>query len=322
MNEIRVSVSITTYNHEKYIQDCLQSVIDQECNFNFEIVVAEDCSTDETRKIVNRFSEEYPNIIKLIYQKQNVGLYKNTLDVLNACSSKYIATLDGDDCMLPGRLQKEFDFLECNQDVAMVFHNMQIIGENINENTFNNSLHEKGSVINLEDFVNGGLAHWGCSSKMYRRNCLPAEGISCNLKCIEDQHFHLQIARNGKIAYIPEVLGLYRKHKSGLSQLNKKNIECAVADLVFTYSDALRFGVTRKTVDKRLSFIFYDAACQYLMLKDYIKFKHYITKSYENLIFFNTKHRIFFILKDFPRALFLLKTLNNYVYSIRGKQII
>ena len=117
-------------------------------------------------------------------------------------------------------------------------------------------------------------------------------------------------------------MGQYRKHKSGLSQLNKKNIECAVADLLFTYSDALRFGITRKTVNKRLSFIFYDAACQYLMLKDYIKFKQYIIKSYENFIFFNTKHRICFMLKELPRILFFLKTLNNYVYKIRGKQII
>ena len=163
----QVSVSITTYNHEEYIEQCLESVVNQECNFDFEVIVGEDCSTDSTRKIIDLFVQKYPNIVKPVYQKQNVGIYQNTSDVLTACSGKYIASLDGDDCMLPRRLQKEFDFLEKHNEVAIVFHNMQLVGKGIKEYSYNNSLGEKGCIIDLENFVSLGLAHWSCSSKMY-----------------------------------------------------------------------------------------------------------------------------------------------------------
>lgn len=322
MNKLQVSVSITTYNHENYIHDCLQSVIDQKCDFNFEVVVAEDCSTDNTRAIIAKFFDEHPNIIRPIYQKTNVGIIRNTSDVLEACSGVYIATLDGDDCMLPGRLQKQVDFLEQNPDVAIVFHNMQMIGEKINKSAFNNSLDEKGCIITMEQFVAKGLAHWGCSSKMYRRAYLPPEGISSHLEYIEDQYFHLQIARYGKVAYMPAVLGQYRKHDAGLSQLNKTNIEGAVSDLVYTYTGALRFGINHESVARRLAFVYYDAAGQYLTQKQYKDFRHAIEKSFENSVYFNLKHKIMFLLRRFPRLLCLLKVVTNHIYRIRGKQII
>ena len=318
--ELKVSVSITTYNHEKYIRQCLESVIIQECNFDFEIIVGEDCSTDKTKKIIEEFAQKYPNIIKPIYQKQNVGIYRNTSDVLNACSGKYIASLDGDDCMLQGRLQKEFDFLELNKDVAIVFHNMKFIGENINKSLFNNSLDEKGCIIDLEDFVNIGLAHWSCSSKMYRKEYLPKEGLLKDLKCVEDQHFHLQIARYGKVAYSPEVLGLYRKHNAGLSQLNKDNIECSINDLVLTYNYACKFGIAKNIVNKKISFVYYDGACQYLMKKDYKMFIYYIEKSVSNNSYCNKKHQICFNLKKFPRFLYCLKIINELLHVIQGNK--
>ena len=76
-NEIKVSVCVLTYNQEKYIRQCLQSIVDQKTDFKFDLIVSDDCSTDSTRAIVQEFEERYPNIVKPILHKKNIGAYKN-----------------------------------------------------------------------------------------------------------------------------------------------------------------------------------------------------------------------------------------------------
>ncbi len=322
-SKYKLSISIVTYNHQNLIRECLQSVVEQECDFDFEVVVGDDYSTDNTRSILMQFAEKYPNMITLLFQKSNVGYDKNLQDVINICTGEYIANIDGDDGAFPLKFKKQLDFLEKHRDCSMCFHNLRLIIDGSKGKHYNNPLDENTSVVNINEFVNQGLAHWGNASKMYRRSALPKEGFK-SFDCIPDQHFHLQIARNGKVAYLNEVLGFYRKHSQGVSVINrnKDKIKCALNDLVRTYRYAKDYGVEKEIVDRRISFVYYDAACQYLMLNDYTKFKHYITKSNENFIFFNTKHRICFILKELPRLLFFLKILNNYVYRVRGKQVI
>jgi glycosyltransferase involved in cell wall biosynthesis len=318
----KVSVYVVSYNHENYLRECLQSVVTQKCNFDFEVIVAEDCSTDSTRDIIEEFTLKFPNIIKAIYQEHNIGLHENIAKTINECSGEYIAYIDGDDYMLPGKLQKQINFFEAHEDCSMVFHNLRMIGDKLKKNAYNNPLTEKECIVNIDTFVENGLAHWGTSSKMFRKDSLPKEGFLKELKCIGDQHFNFQISRCGKVGYISEVLGCYRKHENGISQLNKlkSKIECAIKDLILTYNCAFDYGVKKTIVDKRQSFVYYDGACQYLMLQDYKMFKFYIEKSYENNIFFNKKHKLCFTLRNFPQILHTLKILNNFLYDIKGKQ--
>jgi len=324
MKKPKVSVSIITYNHEKYLAECLESIVTQKCDFDFEVIVGEDCSTDGTRKVLKEYVEKYPHIIKPIYQEKNVGHYQNFVDVINQCTGEYIANIDGDDCMLPGKLQKQVDFLDKHPECAVVFHNLRFIGELITTEAYNNPLDEESCIVDMDGLVEKGLAHWGNASKMYRRSSYPPEGTLRELKCIGDQHLHLQNARTGKVAYISEVLGLYRKHSGGLSQVNKKKdqIACALADLVLTYENARKYGVKKEIVDKRLAFVHFDTACQYLMLKEYNDFKINIEKSYENKIFFNKNHKICFTLKSFPSLLYVMKSINNIWHKIKGRQSI
>jgi len=317
----KISVSIITYNHQEYIREALESVLIQEGDFDLEIVVGEDYSTDKTREIVEEFALKYPDIIKPIYQEINVGHYQNFVDVINLCSGDYIAQLDGDDYMLPNKLQKQIEFMQKHKECALVFHNLKLIGEWIKDNTFNNPLSEKETIVDIDKFVEIGLAHWGNSSKLYRRSCFPPEGILNELRCIGDQHLHLQNARFGKIGYIPEVLGVYRKHSNGLSQRNKNidQIDCALRDLVLTYKNAYRYGVARDIVDRRLAFVYYDTACQYLLFKEYYKFLSSIDKSYENQIFYNNKHKICYWLRSTPRLLYLLKFINDLINRAIGR---
>ena len=88
----------------------------QKVDFDYELIIADDYSTDGTREIILDYKENYPGLIKLILQKRNVGPGKNWLDLIEAPKSKYIAYFEGDDYWTdPYKLQKQVDFLEANE---------------------------------------------------------------------------------------------------------------------------------------------------------------------------------------------------------------
>ncbi|EIU7613852.1 glycosyltransferase [Vibrio vulnificus] len=122
----KVSVCIITYNHERYIERCLLSILNQEVNFEFEIIVGEDCSTDSTREIISRMLSEYPDVIKPMFKEKNLGGYKNYISVHEEARGKYICHIDGDDYMLPGKLQKCVDVLDSRPEIGIVFHRMML----------------------------------------------------------------------------------------------------------------------------------------------------------------------------------------------------
>jgi len=121
MNDPLVSVWMITYNHEKYIAQAIDSILTQKTNIDYEIVIGDDYSTDRTREIVLEYKSKHPEKIKLLLQKKNVGLMQNFIDTLKACTSKYIALLEGDDYWTdPKKLQKQIDYMSANPQCVMV----------------------------------------------------------------------------------------------------------------------------------------------------------------------------------------------------------
>ena len=111
MNKPLVSIASITYNHEKFIAQAIDSFLMQETDFDFEIIIGEDCSTDDTLKIIKEYKAKYPDIIKLITSESNVGMMTNFIRTLEACSGKYIALCEGDDYWTDTlKLQKQVNF--------------------------------------------------------------------------------------------------------------------------------------------------------------------------------------------------------------------
>src|SRR5918998_6653247 len=96
---MKVSVLVTTYNHEKFIAQAIDSILAQKVTFDYEIVIGEDGSTDTTRDIVLTFRRRYPKRIRLLLPQRNLGFYGNIIfeQALEACRGQYIALLEGDD---------------------------------------------------------------------------------------------------------------------------------------------------------------------------------------------------------------------------------
>jgi len=112
-----------TYNHEEYIAQAIESVVNQETDFPFELIIGEDCSTDSTREIVKAYAEKYPEIVKPILYEKNVGLMNNYTNLFDHCAGKYIACCDGDDYFTDmTKLQQQADILDEMGDVAIVSH--------------------------------------------------------------------------------------------------------------------------------------------------------------------------------------------------------
>lgn len=120
-SRVKVSVCVVTYNHQKYIAECLQSLVDQDTDFPFEVIVSDDCSTDNTRSIISSFHSKYPDIIRPIFREVNLGGGDNYIQTHSEATGKYVAHMDGDDYALPGKLQTQVDYLEANIECNIVW---------------------------------------------------------------------------------------------------------------------------------------------------------------------------------------------------------
>ena len=108
-----ISVAITTYNHEHYISQAIDSVLWQKCDVPIEIVISDDCSTDGTSEICAQYAKKYPSKIMYIRNRTNMGLLENYKQLFKRCSGDYIAWLDGDDYWCDDeKLQKQMKVLE------------------------------------------------------------------------------------------------------------------------------------------------------------------------------------------------------------------
>ena len=125
-----LSVLIISYNHEAYIEQTLDSVINQKTTFPFEIVIGDDASPDNTRAICLKYAEKYPNLVRVMPATQNLGVVPNYIRTLEACEGQFIAHLDGDDYWLdPLKLQKQIDRFRADPNLTMCYTSRQVFRE-------------------------------------------------------------------------------------------------------------------------------------------------------------------------------------------------
>ena len=135
-SRIMVSICCITYNHENYISQAIESFLGQKTNFEFEILIHDDASTDKTAEKIKYYAEKYPNIVKPILQTENQyskGLSISSIDPkynYSRAKGKYIALCEGDDFWISEhKLQQQVDYMESNDDCTLCFHNAIIVNE-------------------------------------------------------------------------------------------------------------------------------------------------------------------------------------------------
>lgn len=119
-----VSIIIPTYNRVNTVCTTIDSILNQQCNFNFEIVIGDDCSTDNAREVLLAYQKKYPEKIVLLFHDRNIGLGANWATCVKHCRGKYIANCDNDDYWHnPDKLQLQVDFLEANLEYGVCHTN-------------------------------------------------------------------------------------------------------------------------------------------------------------------------------------------------------
>lgn len=223
-----VSVCVLTYNQAHLVEACLASVLRQETDFAFEIVVGDDGSSDGTSGALEQLAAAYPGRIRLLLTSSNSGPTHNYLRTHAKARGKYIACLDGDDLLLPGKLQAQADILEARPDVNLVTHEMLIERPSgVIEPGETRLRHmQPRSGFGIRHFLAlGGLgAH---SSEMYRsERRVTAPGPGGEVMDTYAIGIHLG---SGKAVHIPRPLGIYRSgignHSANFDHFQRVGIE-------------------------------------------------------------------------------------------------
>jgi glycosyltransferase involved in cell wall biosynthesis len=215
MDEKTLSVCLITYNHSRYLNEAIEGILKQKVSFSWELVIADDYSTDGTREMILEYKNQYPDFIKIIFQERNVGPAKNWIELISYPQSKYIAYLEGDDFWTdPYKLQKQVDFLENNPKFALCFHNAKVIfeGETGKPHYFNNA--DQKEVLHFDDLSD----NWqiASASMVYKRSLLILPDWFSTIHN-GDLAMQFLLIDRGPFKYIDNVMSVYRRHDQGIS---------------------------------------------------------------------------------------------------------
>lgn len=297
MTNPKVSVTILTYNLESYIEQCLTSILEQSINFDIEIIIGDDCSTDNTRTILQTYQERYPHIIKLILRQKNIGQIRNYLETMQKCTGDYIAHIDGDDYMLPENLQQQANHLDTHPECILVHHRAQFVDERNNFIQLSDVNHAtRGDINNLiirSEIIN--------SAKMFRRSGHTPQSFEIPKRIIgHDWFFHLRLVQHGKICYLPTVLSAYRIHSA--STMNQASFSKQITSALYVINASTHLdNVMEASVRRGKSLLYEKLSKYYFKQKQYNRAWVLLKGSLSNYCF--TQKQIKLLLKFIPHLL-------------------
>lgn len=213
-NDIKVSAYCLVYNHEKYLRSALEGFVNQDVNFKYEVFVHDDASTDGSKKIIEEFAAQYPEIIKTIYQQENqyskgTGIFQTF--ILPKLNGRYVAVCEGDDCWTDSlKLQRQADFLDRNPDYVACVHNttMKDMTSGKSKKMY---CHAEDTDIYFADTVRGGSCAYHTSSLMYRVEYTKNRpDFFTKARYIGDYPLAIYLTLSGRMRFLNYDMSLYR----------------------------------------------------------------------------------------------------------------
>lgn len=211
----KLSVLVTAHGFEKYLKQCLDSVVSQKVNFCYEILCCDDCSPDSSPLILEDYQKRYPTLIKIIKNDKNLHYPKTNAKLISQAAGDYFIHIDGDDYLTnENKLQMQVDFLEKNKKFSGVGHNTMLVFEDgrKNEPMINLKIDEAHTAL---DIISGKI-YFHTSSMMYRNIFKKNIPDFFTHPYAGDWLFMIVYAEHGYIGYIDELMSVYRIHKGGI----------------------------------------------------------------------------------------------------------
>lgn len=213
---IKVSIIVTCYNLERYIHECLTSLLDQDCRFEYEVWVIDDCSTDGSLAIIE--SIESPRL-KIIRNRVNQGAAQSVDDALQMCSGEYLCRFDGDDKWPPHYLRTAAAVLDAHTEVDMVYGDMAFIDSSSavtapSGNVQRRDMHERVLENEFADILRSYYIN--APTIMFRKEAFakafPLPQFLMEKRNFIDWYISLVVLHSGKAYFIPEPIAYYRLH--------------------------------------------------------------------------------------------------------------
>lgn len=260
-----------TFNHENFIGDAIEGVLMQETDFDFELIISNDASTDKTDSIIKQYINSHPksSCIQYINHTENIGMMNNLITTFQICEGKYLALCEGDDYWIDKKkLQKQVDFLESNLNYNICFHDVKIRDGNI----FSQQSLTK-DLLNRDTFTIEDLAKTNfisTTSVVYRNHIVNIFPTWFKHSPVGDHVLHLLHAQNGKTYFMKEEMAVYRKHSNGVWTMEQN------------LSRAIKIKWVSDKMDAFFDFKYHDYFYSKVMLDDFFLNK---------LLFFKNQRR-------------------------------
>lgn len=227
-----VSVNMMAYNHGPYLADAIEGVISQETDFPIELVIGEDCSIDNTREIALDYQRRYPNLIRVIYSDQNVGMMANGLRTLLACRGEFIAFCEGDDYWIDsGKLCEQVNVLSKLKNINIAFHSCYHEHDKTKEKTISHVYFSTDKILTLSEVIAGGGILMPTASLLIRRSLLVSvlDWFYTTMPPIGDYFLQVFGSKNGGAYYINKPMSIYRKEvETSWTERTEKSIDLVI----------------------------------------------------------------------------------------------
>lgn len=313
-----VSICCVSYNHGPYIKNALDSILMQKVDFSVQIIIGEDCSSDNTMCIINEYNKKYPNIFTILDREKNVGGKQNFIEVHSLATGKYVIDFETDDYWLDElKLKKQVEWLETHPNIIGVTHLCKMVGK-FNEQLFLKYPSIKGGYYRWKDFENDIMP--GQTATLLYRNFYHYPIIE-NYDLYSnkshsigpgDRKKYFVLNCYGKIYCIPEYMSAYRfvpDSGSSYAATHKSNFE----DEINYYQEFLNYArlINKSTASIKAAESLYMRSLWVAFLhkkNDIVDLKKLLTK-YSNIKY--KFHATFVVFFYYCRRLYFGK---NYYY--------
>ncbi len=208
-----VSVKMITYNHGHYLAEAIEGVIAQQTDFPIELVIAEDCSTDNTREIALDYQRLYPKLIRVIYSDHNVGMMVNSKRAMAACRGEFIAYCEGDDYWIdPNKLREQVAVLKRFNNIDITFHSCYLKYEKQQKEILSNVQSPTDKVFTLSEVIAGDGGFMPSASLLVRRSLLVSiqDWFDATMPPVGDYFIQVFGSQRGGAFYMNKPMSVYR----------------------------------------------------------------------------------------------------------------
>jgi glycosyltransferase involved in cell wall biosynthesis len=307
-----VSVVVVTYNHELYIREAIESILMQETDFPFEIIIHDDASTDNTTSIIREFHARFPNIIKPVIQKENQyskGGFKPSIYAAGCATGKYIALCDGDDCWInKHKLQIQVEAMLAHREVEFSFHPAYLKKDGIVSDKPHWCYSNENRVFNPGAILSVPGQFAPTSSYMFQRDVFKRLPEYINEVPVGDFFLEMYGAQRGGALYIAKTMSVYRVSSvnswtSNISENQNARIKHHKKMIFSLEKLKTDFPGCLNSLGHKMASSHCLLARSYLINRDYDSFKQEIVKSVITQAGLSYRQMIMYKLRFTPRLL-------------------